>query len=432
MSRHWTDDELDLGLRQLFRTAARPVAPATLHAFPRAVVERPGARIPHVQGRRDRFFAIAAAAAIVVVIVVVALVGGRGPVGPATLPTPTATATPLPSPSPTLSAIDRALPPLATSGAFTWTRLSLPATPHYGTWVFARANGGLFGFDCSGSAAGVWTSRDGLAWSNTGSIPGAQSTDETCPAGLLWDGTRYVAFGATSPASTPRSFGAAIWTSKDAATWTLARPAGLSTQTSVGSLAFGRGAYVAAAGDAIWRSVDLVSWTREKVLSGGSAEATAVVRYAGGAFVATVIGASGAGDVFESTDGRTWSRANLGASVQALVVTAAGFIVIVDDAAGSRVAMRSSDGRTWQQAGQVPVVGGTCNQEMLLCSAGLSLGFAYSADGTTWERVDWPAALQVPSMTWGPAPDPFFVMLEVTPAGGGADVAAIYVVRYAP
>ena len=192
MKERWSDEELDLGLRDLFFQANKPVAPPTLRIFPRNVV---GATWPSKLGglslhpRIPKVVAVAATLAIALAVGMAALI-----VSPAAMWAPR----PNPSSSPSAS-VSNMLPARLSSGGFVWTRLSLPThkwwVPGY-AWDFSKAGGLMFGADCIASVPGeIWISTDALNWTHGGVLPGTGAGDRICPSDVVWDGSRYVASG---------------------------------------------------------------------------------------------------------------------------------------------------------------------------------------------------------------------------------------------
>jgi hypothetical protein len=437
MKERWSDEELDFGLRSLFSQVRQPVAPPTLRIYPRSVVARPGRRSfgglalnPRVRGLASVTATLALVLAVASVVVIIKPGSHVG-----------AQASPSSSPSASAS---NGLPARVTSGGFVWTRLSLPTQPaeilesgavmtRYG-WNFSKAGGITFGVDCFGSVPGkIWTSTDDLNWTPGGLLPGAIAGDSICPSDVVWDGSRYVAFGGITHAAAPDLLLPAVWISTDAATWTrIALPANL-PQIWVSNLAFGHGAYVAGIGDELWRTTDLTHWSKVQVVPSGSADGPAlVVRFDGSTFVAADTGSTGNSFAYWSSDGLRWTRADLGGSILTLVARASGFVAVLRQSDYSTVAMGSANGYTWRQLGALPILSSQCNRDMLVCvqPGGMAEGWVYSSDGVSWRAVPWPAGLPSGNFAWGPSPDPMFITVH-SDGSAAADIA-VYVIQPQP
>jgi hypothetical protein len=337
------------------------------------------------------------------------------------------------SPGPS-AATSNDLPDRVTGGGFAWTRLSIPTVPNQATWVFAKARGITFGIDCLGSVPGqIWTSTDDLTWTQRGLLPGTAAGERSCASDVIWDGSRYVASGATTRTAAPDVWLPTVWTSPDAESWTrVALPADL-PQSWMGKIVFGRGAYVAEVGDELWRSTDLTHWSKVEVLWSGSGDKPqSVVRFDGSAFVAAVPDSTSDPFAYWSTDGLTWSRVDMGGSIVTLVTRPSGFVAVVRRSDYSMVAMSGVDGHTWERLSTLPVVGEQCNLDMLLCGqpGGATQGWFYSSDGVSWQQVPWPAGLPAGNFSWGPRPDPMFI--TVMNGSGASASSAMYVIQPEP
>ena len=454
MKERLSDEELDLGLRNLFSGVRQPVAPSALRVYPRSVVAGPRRRgfggfghSPRVRGLATVTATLAIVLAVVLAVVIIEPGNSLGAqaspsasllVTTSPQPSRSAAASPTggvesPSPGPSAS-VANDLPARVQSGSFVWTRLSLPTEPNTASWEFFKVSSLTLGGDCHRSGpADMWSSSDDLIWTQLGTLPGMATDDNTCPSAIVWDGSRYVASGTVIHPAKPDVWLPAVWTSTDGMAWTPVSLTGDLPQQTMGPLAFGRGAYVTVIGDSVWRSTDLAHWVKTLGLPSGSANGREpVVRFDGSVFVAAVTGPKGDTFAYWSSDGQKWWRADLGGSIATLVARASGFVAIVSRSDYSMLAMGSPNGSSWSQLSALPVVGGQCDLDMLLCfgAAGITDGFSYSPDGVDWQRVAWAVGLPG-SFEYGPSPDPMFVTFFAG-SGTGNSAAAVYVIQPHP
>ncbi|HEU6440617.1 MAG TPA: hypothetical protein VFC12_09315 [Terriglobales bacterium] len=433
MTKRWSDEEIDLGLRDLFSQARQPATPPMLRMYPRSVVARPRRRAFGgfaLHSRVHGFVTVTATLAIALAVVSAVLIVKPGSqVGSEVSPSSSRSAS---------ASVSNALPDRVASGGFVWTRLSLPTEPSSFGWTFFKVGGISFGADCFASVPGqMWTSTDDLKWTKGGILPGEASGDRVCVSDVVWDGSRYVVSGGIAHPSASNVLLPAVWTSPDAQHWIGVRLPSNFPSEGMESLAFGQGGYVTGGADGLWRSTDLTHWTKVQVVPSASADAPApVVRFDGSAFVAAATaaatGQTGTSFAYSSRDGITWTRADLGGPILTLVARATGFVAVVRQSDNSVVAKDSADGHTWSPLGVLPIIPSSCNWGMLVCGqpGSISESWVYSSDGVSWQDVPWPAGLPSGNLGWGPSPDPIFINV-MNGSGASAD-SAVYVIQRQP
>ena len=449
MTDRWSDERMDLDLRELAASGKRPVAPAELHALPRTVVSSAGG---HGTGASPAFRRVAPLAVAVSLLIVAALVAaGAWPRSATPLPTTTvasepATATPWASTGAYATGV---LPDPITDATGMWRKTNLPAGS--GSWEFFDVYSPFWALQCgNGAAARTWRSGDGMDWMKAGVLPAVRPEDATCATGIAEDdfNTRLVAVGSESTAAAEKGV-PAIWTSEvDGSRWSQVPQTDLGDAT-LWSVAAGNGWIVLLTLDnqndaTLWRSSDLAHWTRTLTIhpkSSRPAEAFATLSWAG-AFVATTVGSAGDSAVYHSVDGLSWQKVALPGTVRTLVANpgryGAGaygpnFVSVVAKADKTMVALRSDDGLRWTQSSVLPITGGTCNFGVLACASGGQFGetgatYYYSAMGDAWQPIDWP---QVPGGTalkpFMNAPDRMFITMRLKSPADGSEETAIYV-----
>lgn len=161
-------------------------------------------------------------------------------------------------------------------------------------WTAIAYGGGRFVVANSATTLGTRTSTDGVTWSAATSIAGAGGNTNAIVHGNGLFVLTMAGFG-----STP----AKIYTSVDGTGWTQRAADLLPIGTSIFSLAFGNGRFVALTGNQrSLTSTDGLNWTSNALSSSFSLSR---IRFAGGQFYATssLYGATS----YSSADGVTWS-----------------------------------------------------------------------------------------------------------------------------
>ena len=209
---------------------------------------------------------------------------------------------------------------------------------------------GTFNFITGGSASsGVYVSPDGQSWSGIIPIP-------TATGGTIWtvasDGN--VLLAGTDLGVSKSSDGGATWTTPQV----LSTSAGISHV--VLALIYAGGLWLASTGDvragantpALLTSADGRKWSAPVTLAGVTSGAVFFnLAYGNGVFVAPVTslfgGGTGAGHIFWSADGTTWTDAGdvTGAGQPITAVAFDGTTFAAADANGT--AYRSIDGKSW-------------------------------------------------------------------------------------
>ncbi len=173
----------------------------------------------------------------------------------------------------------------------TWTAVAGTTVDR---WTAVAYGGGRFVVANSATTLGTRTSTDGVTWSAATSIAGAGGNTNTLTYGNGLFVLTMAGFG-----STP----AKIYTSPDGTGWTQRAADLLPIGTSIFSLAFGGGRFVALTGNQrSLTSTDGLTWTSTTL---PSTPAFTRIRFLGGQFYATsnLYGATS----YSSTDGITWS-----------------------------------------------------------------------------------------------------------------------------
>ncbi|MFB4311664.1 hypothetical protein [Actinomadura sp. GTD37] len=244
-----------------------------------------------------------------------------------------------------------------------WTRAQLPGATR--GWLSDAAHGSR-GWLAVGRAAGAggapaaplaMTSQDGLAWQKTAFPAGPP------PVAVAAGPSGYAAVG-------PR----AAWRSADLRTWRHAALDGAPsdvTATAGGYVAVGaRGA-----APAVWTSRDAATWTAARLPSGFTAPLTRVAARGG-----TLVALSATATALVSTDaGATWTQRNLGPGLTAAAVAPTPYGFVVTAASGDDAAvLTSADGTTWRGLD----VGGLSGRGEQRLTALTALGADILATGT--------------------------------------------------
>ena len=180
-------------------------------------------------------------------------------------------------------------------------------------------------FAVVGRGGTILTSTDGATWdiksSGTTSLLNA----------ITWSGSKFVAVGDSGT----------IVTSPDGATWTVVSTG---TQYPFNGVAYGNGKFVAVPyKGASYSSPDGVTWTPGTQNPVSPWAALNAVAYGNGLFVA--VSSSSTGSIFTSSDGSTWTERLSGATSQLNSITWSGSQFAAVGA--SRVICTSPDGITW-------------------------------------------------------------------------------------
>ncbi|MFD0691188.1 hypothetical protein [Actinomadura fibrosa] len=192
-----------------------------------------------------------------------------------------------------------------------------------------------------GGEAAVWRTRDGASWTRatgTGEEPGAQRL-----AGGAYGPRGWVLAGRGARRDRPL-----LLTSGDGAAWT---PAALPADRpgELSGAAHGRAGYVVVGSDSggvlAWHSDDLARWTAGTGdLQGGKAHDVATVTRG---YVAVGASANGAPAAWTSADGAVWTAVRLPAGPAPTRVVARGDTAVATGPGGT-AAVSSDGGRTWR------------------------------------------------------------------------------------
>jgi hypothetical protein len=268
----------------------------------------------------------------------------------------------------------------STDGGSSWTLTEMDEAG--GTLAVALARGGdglLVAGGYRRSAATMWTSRGGVAWTRE-TLPTVDPADAwTRVTALAAADGRYLAGGSVGPELFERT--ARFWTSEDGTTWRAvaddpAFAGGEVTaivRTPDAWLAFGRlGTGQRTTGATAWRSTDDgATWTRVEVPSFAHGSVRAATIGADGAIVA--VGSEpdeiGASAWRSADDGRTWTQApetpgltHFGRKIRMMAVAPsdAGYVAVgnlVEVQFGTGTSWVSPDGLTWRRSPNIPDLG---------------------------------------------------------------------------
>ncbi len=304
------DQDLEIRLRDHYRSIDPVVAPRSLVARIDNALERPAGRRA-VFGRMSVLAGLAAVAAVAILAVMIAPGVITGPAAPTSTPAASAslsaspTATPPTTPAPTSTLPGGTMPPISTTN---WQNIEIQPVSGIGQPVQVVAwSGGYLALGAapsSGGSAPAWISGDGRAWA---SLPGD-------PFGRV-----------TSIVATPSANGVMVlataadgtglaWQSTDGLTWLPIAASGqrnLDTGYVAGN---DSGVIVAVESQpaAVERSVDGTSWQTISMPGGGHAQVTGVAA-SGDGFVAVghVFAVPDEPTAWWSPDGMTWHRAQV-------------------------------------------------------------------------------------------------------------------------
>lgn len=152
----------------------------------------------------------------------------------------------------------------------------------------------------SGFGSNIFTSTDGNTFSGAGSITNFRTT-----GGIMYDGTRYIAFGFNS------SNHPTISVSTEGTSWTTTTVE--ATSGTVYGLAFNGSRYIAVgsglqAAGVVWTSTDLTTWTRATIPTFNQNEILYAVNYSATTNQWFAVGEGGR--IITSKDGLTWSNSS--------------------------------------------------------------------------------------------------------------------------
>ena len=360
--------------------------------------------------------------AIAVVVIAAAIGLSRLPsVGPAATgsasPSPSSSANPS-SPASASPAIPTQPPAQVTS---TWVATTLPSAPQPGQpvggpggGVSALPGGGFIDFVVNGpERTYVFTSPDGMTWTQRGTVTGFDALGITGP--VATNGRVYVALGDEGGGTNygPQRNGAA-WVSTDLVRWTKVPVQDAFAGVTFSSLAGASQGFVAvgqvqATGNAAWFSPDGLHWS---VLTDaqGLPKDTAMpldVTHTDAGFV--MVGKNGdRAAAWTSPDGRHWTQqgplpGGTGVTLEHLAVDGNGLLGLAVVAPGIQVGpgdfrepvapWTSNDGVTWQAHPASPaLLGATIS--LVAAPGGFVAAGAVGAEPGLWTSTD--------GMTWTP------------------------------
>lgn len=251
----------------------------------------------------------------------------------------------------------------------TWSRLTVPRPSRY---IAAGALGWVA--DAYGDRGVALTSTDGLSW-NTRSLPFSSQEGDysrwrfavgaSAIVGVCWDDTRVA-----------RSANGVAWSSVT-----------VGTSASISNVAYGAGRFVAlgskvggSAGDSAYTSSDGSTWSRANLPTAGYDKIT----FVNNRFIALRAGSSGTAattDAAMSVDGSTWTLQTLSASKLWKTAVYAGSYAVSDYADGSTNSLSIAS---------EPAAGSANLTVSATASTGATVGYQWqrSTDaGTTWANV---------------------------------------------
>ena len=247
----------------------------------------------------------------------------------------------------------------------TWSRLTVPRPSRY---IAAGALGWVA--DAYGDTGVALTSADGLSWT-TRTLPFSSTAGDysrwrfavgaSAIVGVCGDSTRVA-----------RSTNGVAWSSVT-----------VGTSASIRNVAYGAGRFVAlgsrvggSAGDSAYTSSDGSTWSRANLPTAGYDK----IAFANNRFIALCAGSSGT-DAAMSTDGSTWSLQTLSASALWRSAVYAGRYAVSDYAGSTDVALSIAS---------EPAAGSANLTVSAAASTGATVGYQWqrSTDaGTTWANV---------------------------------------------
>jgi len=271
----------------------------------------------------------------------------------------------------------------------------------------------------------AWTSVDGRTWTRS-----SGDLREGDPSGIIWDGTRYIAFGGGLSVVSPQ-----VWTSPDGFSWQRASGIEEVTQLAVAKLGNQLVAVGAPFGDSdVPRTLPISAWTSSDGLTWESVAGTMPSLNSFGGMSAAdgqlVVWGSLYGDdgsravTLRSTDGATWEQSVVGNRDDRIwdVASGDGLFAAVGSGpycceAGATAPVKawtSSDARTWTEAAFQPQPGNDRLEHVIrharrYVAIGTNAGTPIewlSNDGVTWtEGASVPdAAADGDPCTGGPCP----------------------------
>ena len=296
----------------------------------------------------------------------------------------------------------------ALTGATTQTvGITLLVTPVAGlTWtnVTATSVGNLLGVDyadghyvaVSDSGAAL-ASTDAVTWSPITLFSSNVTTDHLNARAIAHVGNNYVAVGSVSPAPYTTSNSAAAW-STDGVTWTMAGTTAVTTPLH-GVIGGTRFIGLGEAGN-LYSSTDGRTWSALTALSGVGIGAMNAGVYGGGRYVA--VGDNGF--IAASSDSTAWLAGKVvvvggaGVNMHGVAWTGTQYIAVGDNG----VIAASTDGAAWAPrtsvlTGALRAVAASTAGEIVIVGDN---GIETSEDGTTWTKRDEAGAAALAAVTF--------------------------------
>ncbi len=227
--------------------------------------------------------------------------------------------------------------------------------------------------------AGIFTSTDGAAWANR------DASMTTC-RNIQWVGNQLVAVGSSE----------AIWTSANAALWTVRNSGGFGSYASV--VYTGSQYIVVGTGGRLATSPTGANWTNRRS-STSAWLALRKVAWAGGRFVA--VGTNGA--IQTSSDGFAWVNRTQSTLDWFYDVAWSGqqYVVVGSSSAGASV-WTSTDGASWlmRTSGLPQALLGILWDGTKYVAVGVGGTLATSTDGISWSNQTSPTTSHLRSCAW--------------------------------
>ncbi len=304
--------------------------------------------------------------------------------------------------------------------AGTWTLVASGDGAVMGLDDVVTGGPGFVAVGAVGDLPAVWTSADGVSWTRSTDVP------QACVAGpgfgglstVVRGGPGFVAMGGPGPFGLGER---AVWTSPDGLSWTQVGDGGFSAEApgdaTIELLAVGPGLVAVATGDgvepAVWTSPDGVSWTRVADDPAASAYVAMSGLTEGGPGLVAVGAAGGGAAVWTSPDGLSWTRvpendAVFSDAAMSAVVTGGPGLVAVGHTADDRAAVWTSpDGLTWTRLPDDAVDVRRSEPLVTVVEAGghlVAIGEEgtpwYSTDGTSWTVIPHDDEHEPPGHGW--------------------------------
>ena len=326
---------------------------------------------------------------------------------------------PPPSPTPLSTPVIPSPPPAQETSV--WTATTLPGVPSAGIGtglnrgVSALPGGGFIEFVPQGAAGTlVYTSPDGLRWTQVGAVTGSDALNITGP--VASNGHVYVALGTESGAlgNYAMQQNGAAWVSTDLRTWTKAPVQDAFGGVGWTSIAAGPDGFVATGfskvegGSPAWFSADGLHWTGiadDRPSPSDTVEATGV-SYANGTFVMVGRLKSDAA-AWTSPDGRHWTihaplPSGVNVVLNGLTTTSTGFLALgsgdqqVEISPGAFASpvtpWISANGTTWKAGASSPALFGVDVASLVTVPGGVvatgevgtQIGLWTARDGLDW------------------------------------------------